>query len=816
MNVKNLLGLGVSLLACSSLFGGLPPDFPAITVRNYKPTAIADGAVLLATCPNANVLAGAPTYIMVLGNDGVPFSYKQIGYQQPGDFYGADFKLLSDGTLFYQQFMSYLTYTGGGNTYGVQLDENLNELSRFQMGNGYVSESHDFQLLPNGHALMMGYYTLFRDLSADVPGGYPRAEVSGAVVQELNAERQVIWQWRSWDHFKNSDYYWGTTSGGNLVSAWHENVLRQDDDGDLFVETVQEVMKVSRQTGEVLWRLGGPFNQFQFVGVTTDEGIHAFLGHDFHRLPNGNVLIYNNTNPVRPSRAQEYQLDEKNKIATYVWSYVPNTNISAVARGTAERLANGNTFIGWGTSLTPGYSGPDVTEVTPSGSKVWELQFDDPTVDSYRAFRIPYPISAQKMTVLIPEIGEGATYDFNRGTNTTGVSVTVDQLSSFGYNSLSVIRQPYGPFAPNFVDKAPRLLPVRVQLVPVAINSISGTISLSVNSLGLKNPATATIYFRPDVGSGYLIPLETVYNFATGQISAPIFDFGEYTVGFPDVAEVVGAPILGVPFSLPTNTFITQVTGPVTPGATHTINQTLPILLNWSPRGFADHYHLQVSTDAGFGTMTVDAPDLKEARFAMSNAAPNTTYYWRVNTANTAGVGDWSTSRFATVPPMITVTYPSNQVAFQRGLPYFLQWDDNVNENVVIDLYKGGTFLKTIKTVSGTVSYKWTADLAVAPGSDYSIRVTSTTNPSVSGFSSGSFSLIDPPVIDKSSVVRHSDGSVEFRVTAVGVSTASVWATSDLRNWSQLQTIEFTNHSASFVDTNAGSTTHRSYRVQVP
>ncbi len=796
--------------------GGLPPDFPAITTHLYNPSAVSPGSVLLATCPNANVLAGAPTYIMVLNNDGSPVAYKQIGFQKPGDFYGADFKLLSDGTLFYQQFMSFLTYTGGGNTYGVQVDDQLNEIGRFQMGNGYVAESHDFQLLSNGHALMMGYYTTFRDLSAVVSGGYPRAEVSGAVVQELDSKRQVVWQWRSWDHFKNNEYFWGTTSGGNLVSAWHENVLRPDDDGDLFVGTVQEIMKVSRQTGEVRWRLGGPFNQFKFVGVSQQEGVFAFLGHDFHRLPNGNVLLYNNTAPGRPSRAQEYKLDEKNKVATYVWSWVPTNNISAVARGSAERLPNGNTFIGWGTSLTPGYTGPDVTEVAPDGSKVWELQFNDPTVDSYRAFRIPFPTSAQHTSVLIPEITDGGHYVFSDSNGDTGVTMDVDRQVSQGYNSLTVARQPYSPLVPEFVGKAPQLLPVRVRLTPVGMQGISATLGFNVTAFQIKTPASMTVYFRPYPGQGLFVPLSTTYNFATGQILAPTTDFGEFALGFPDIAEIPYPPILGAPDVLSTNQFVTRVTDAVEVGKTYSVNQMLPISLTWSPKGFAASYHFQLSQDAGFGSNIIDADGLIEARFAITNAAPGTTYYWRVNTSNDGGTSDWASSSFATVPPSISVTFPSNGVALQRGISYFIQWEDNTPENVVLDLYKAGVFVKNIKTVPSVVAFKWQADLTAAPGNDYSIKVSSANNPSVSGISTGTFSLIDPPVIDRASVVRHADGSLQFFVSAVGVPTATVVASTDLKHWTPLQTLTLTNNSAVFSDNSAASFPGRVYRVQVP
>jgi hypothetical protein len=43
------------------------------------------------------------------------------------------------------------------------------------------------------------------------------------------------------------------------------------------------------------------------------------------------------------------------------------------------------------------------------------------------------------------------------------------------------------------------------------------------------------------------------------------------------------------------------------------VNQTLPVWLSWSPKGFAGYYHLQVSTNQDFSNPTVDVPDATNA-----------------------------------------------------------------------------------------------------------------------------------------------------------------------------------------------------------
>jgi hypothetical protein len=293
-------------------------------------------------------------------------------------------------------------------------------------------------------------------------------------------------------------------------------------------------------------------------------------------------------------------------------------------------------------------------------------------------------------------------------------------------------------------------------------------------------------------------------------------DFGEFALGFPDIAEVPYPPVLGIPDTLSTNLFITRVTGAVESNIVYTVNQTLPVRLTWSPTGFAQSYHLQVSRDPAFATVEIDAPGLTDAQYVLTNPSPAITYYWRVNTTNDGGDSDWASSQFATVPPFVRVTSPADGAVWQRGISYFIQWDSNVGDMVSLDLFQGGTFLKNIKTVPNTVSYKWQADLAVPPGTNYSLRISSVTHPEIAASSSGFFSLLDAPVIDPASVVRHSDGSVQFSVSLTGAPQATVSASTNLTHWFPLGTVSFTNNTGVFLDTTAPSGPERVYRAQVP
>ena len=83
----------------------------------------------------------------------------------------------------------------------------------------FAADNHDFQVLPNGHALILIYDSQYLDLSTVVPGGYPAARVDQAVIQEVDVDNNVVFQWRSLDHIPVTDSY--QTLAGQSVGRLH-------------------------------------------------------------------------------------------------------------------------------------------------------------------------------------------------------------------------------------------------------------------------------------------------------------------------------------------------------------------------------------------------------------------------------------------------------------------------------------------------------------------------------------------------------------------------------------------------------------------
>lgn len=235
---------------------------------------------------------------------------------------------------------------------------------------------HDLAFLDNDHVLLTGLEYMEMDLSSLVPGGNPEAIVIGAIIQELDENRQLYFEWRSLaDTTKpripeaNADVDFTET----YVDYMHPNAISFDYDGNLILSNrnQDQVLKIDYITNEVIWQLGGIGGDFIFI----NEPKPFSTQHDARRaLDTGNLIIFDNGGFNHPyARAVEYEIDETNMKATKVWEFDHNREVTSWSRGNASRLPNGNTLIGWGTMTIMG--GPQATEVDRDGNIVWEISF---------------------------------------------------------------------------------------------------------------------------------------------------------------------------------------------------------------------------------------------------------------------------------------------------------------------------------------------------------------------------------------------------------------------------------------------------------
>jgi Arylsulfotransferase (ASST)/Secretion system C-terminal sorting domain/Bacterial Ig-like domain len=304
-------------------------------------------------------------YLMILNNSGRPFYYKRMSN------FCIDFTLQPGGLI---------TYFDSKVGYFYAMNSHFSIVDSFYCGNRYPTDFHELQILPNGHYLIIGDDYEVVDMSKIVTGGDTNAVVTGIIIQELDENKNVVFQWRSWDHYKITDATDDISLTDSIIDPIHTNAIEEDRDGNLLISDrhMDEITKIDRQTGDIIWRLGGKNNQFQFL----NDDVGFSHQHDIRRLPNGDITLFDDGNlhwSQLSSRAVEYNLDENNKTTELVWQFKNIPDEYTDAMGNVQRLADGNTVIGWGTG------GPAITEVTQQGLKELELSLPE-NVFNYRAF----------------------------------------------------------------------------------------------------------------------------------------------------------------------------------------------------------------------------------------------------------------------------------------------------------------------------------------------------------------------------------------------------------------------------------------------
>jgi hypothetical protein len=342
----------------------------------------------------------------------------------------------------------YLTYFSYEDTSFEMMDSSYNVLKHFKMANGYSADQHEFVVFPDGHSFMVAY-DVQPGIDLTAYGGLDSVDVIGCVIQELDSDMNVIFEWSTWDHFEFDDaIFWVVIPNVSIFDWVHINSMELDADGNLLVScrNLCEITKVDLGTGDILWRMGGENNQFTFVN-DPDVTLPFSGQHDIRRLPNGRFTLFNNGNKFIPeqSSAKEYAIDEVNKIATLAWMYkhpdVNSKKVFAPAMGSVQRLPNGNTLIDWGLISVSLPLIPRFSEVDSAGTLVWEFNFDTEYFFSYRAFKYdwnrcaPPPDSSLTLTYVG---SDSASFTWSAGNFNTGYVFLYKLLGASSYTAIPI------------------------------------------------------------------------------------------------------------------------------------------------------------------------------------------------------------------------------------------------------------------------------------------------------------------------------------------------------------------------------------------
>lgn len=706
MIMKNTIALICALTAFTiiDVFAQVLP--PVTVVNNTNPSP---GALYIS--PNSRVTN--PPYapnLMVLGSDGTPVNSRFIPE------YAFDFRVLADGRLGYSVFQSAGSGARASSSIYI-VDTNLVLVDSLKGANAYNLAMHSFDVLPNGNRLVVMQENVTIDMSSIVAKGNPAASVQQMLLQEIDVDGNIIFQWRSLDHFPVTLSYEDLTAPS--IRYFHLNAVTVDRDGHFLISGRHSslIAKIHRKTGKVLWVLGGKLNQFTFSAANgiTDDPVFSYQ-HDIVRLPNGNISMFDNGTQRTPqwSRAVEYQLDEINKTCTLVWQHRKSPDVYAGVQGAVQTLPNGNRVIAWGSALQNNQT--LVTEVDVSNKEVYEIALPN-MMYPYKAIKAPYPTGRNAASVLIDEILPTNTYTYTREKDTVGLTVTYHTLVSFFYNTTTARRYMWAPENPRFeriIDGKPvrtlapySLYPCRVTLTQEGMVDHAGEFRFSTDMLGITDPTNTVIYYRDTIGVRAFRPLQTRYNPNTRELVADTAMAGEFCfgVGVKDDADSISSPRL------------------LSPIGGRSVEQQKKFNLRISPQGQAQYATFELRQPQGTQILiSTDKQTDKESAPGLNVGV----YYWRARSRYGTSTSEWSAlDSFRVEGPFISITAPSSQSVWYHDSSYVVTWNTNITVPVKLELVNNKNQPTLVKdNLPGLqAGFLWKVPVSVSVDTGYVLRV---------------------------------------------------------------------------------------------
>jgi hypothetical protein len=367
-----------------------PPD---VTVSAKADTATG-GDIFIA--PYAGVGQYGP---MILDEHGGLIYFKPLS---PAGARAADFRVQEyEGKPVLTWWQDPLVGAGSATAGDVIANSAYQEIAQVRAGNGYQPDLHEFQITPQGTALITVYDAIDCNLSA--VGGPADGAVADTLLQEIDLKTGlVMYEWHSLDHVPLQDSYSSAapTSRAEPFDYFHINSIDVEQDGDLLVDArnTWAAYDVDPSTGQVRWELGGRHSSFKM-----GPGTGTAWQHDALQQPDGAITFFDNgafPQEHSQSRAIEVALNTSTMTATLVRRYEHQNPLVAGSQGNVQALAGGDWMIGWGQA---GY----LSEIDGAGQLLFNAHLP-PDWETYRAFVLPWSGQpAEPPAVAVARAGNG-------------------------------------------------------------------------------------------------------------------------------------------------------------------------------------------------------------------------------------------------------------------------------------------------------------------------------------------------------------------------------------------------------------------------
>lgn len=266
----------------------------------------------------------------------------------------------------------------------IIFDRTYRQVAAVQAGNGLSADLHEFQVTPQGTALIIANYPVFWNASS--VHGSSRQIVLDSVVQEIDIPTGlVLFQWDSLDHIPLTLTYSALPkSVRSPFDPYHLNSVQLDDDGNLLISArnTWAAYKVSHSTGAIIWTLGGRHSSFKLA-----PGTYWAFQHDVRARGGDHFVTIFDDDAGPPtihsqSRAVKLLLNFQHMTARQYAEHDHSPPLSANYEGNLQALPNHDDFVGWGAQ-------PYFTEYSSRGRVVFDARLAGNNA-TYRAFRFPW------------------------------------------------------------------------------------------------------------------------------------------------------------------------------------------------------------------------------------------------------------------------------------------------------------------------------------------------------------------------------------------------------------------------------------------
>jgi hypothetical protein len=319
---------------------------------------------------------------------------------------------------------------GTGQGDDVIMNHAYQPIATVHAANGYQTDLHEFQITPQGDALVTIYAPVHADLRS--VGGPANGTVLDSIIQEINiATGQLVFEWHAYGHVHLGETYAGKP-GSAPYDFFHINSIQQLPSGNLIVSARHTfaVYDIVPSSGKIKWIVGGKHSSFK-IG----PGANFEWQHDA-RLYGWTLTLFNDADGYRKSesqsRAMTIWLHPNSMTATLTRAYMHNPPVLSDSEGNMQLLANNNVFVGFG-------SNPYFAEYTAAGQQLFSGRFVYP-VEFYRAYRSSwsgYPTGSPAIAASATSSGTTVYASWNGATQIATWRV----LAGPSPNNLSVVAQ---------------------------------------------------------------------------------------------------------------------------------------------------------------------------------------------------------------------------------------------------------------------------------------------------------------------------------------------------------------------------------------